>query len=62
VSNPVPAMLPWQVTINVHYAYKVDAINSAEACSEAVRFWRKDETVDRDERKKMVHDIHAAML
>lgn len=55
-------MLRWQVTINIEFTYKVDAINSAEACSDAVRMWRNDETIERVTRKKMVRDIHATLL
>lgn len=55
-------MLPWHVIINLDFDYKVEAINAAEASSEAVRAWRKDETVDEMARKKMVHDIHTIML
>lgn len=58
----MPAIFNWQVTINRDYRYPAEAINSAEACSEAVRYWRKDPAIGEEERKKMVSDIHATRV
>lgn len=56
------AVLSWRVTINKRWTYYPDAINAAEASSEAVRSWRKDEAVPLDARRDIVAEIHTRVL
>lgn len=54
--------LKWLVTINECYSYKVEGDYAAEAASEAVREWRKDERVQIAYRRAFITHIQTECL